>query len=384
MENTGKLSRVDIQVSIMTAAMVVVSCLLIFFLNYRTTYRSMIEDLQNRATNIHDYVETCLDTETFERLNTMEDASTALYRAAHDQLANIRGATGVRYLYTAKLNDRGEFIYLVDGLPEGSGDFRDVGDLIEPECIPDLQRAMTGEVVLPQSINSTTWGHVFISYFPMHADGKVVGALGMEFDAEMQYGAYLRMAVTTPLVILLFCLLASGAAFVLFKRISNPTYRDLANTDFLTGFKNRNSFEVDIHNLDRNADRSGVALFSADLDGLKTVNDTLGHGAGDDYIRRGGRLLQELAGPEGVLYRIGGDEFVVVLRGWEEAALEELLGRLLKAAGEENRQGPVPFSISAGYARFDPAQDGSLFDTLRRSDAQMYLRKRLRRVQRTF
>ena len=117
-EHKKRINRVDVQVFIMTIVIVVISCSLIFLINYGLSYNSMIEDLKHRASNIHDYLEKYLDAEMFYELNEKADDESDLYQNSRRRLENARNAAGVRYLYTAKVTEKGQFIYLVDGLPE--------------------------------------------------------------------------------------------------------------------------------------------------------------------------------------------------------------------------------------------------------------------------
>ena len=136
----------------MTAIIVVISCGLTFGVSYRLSYNGMIRALSVRANSIYEYADGRLDVETFKRLNSRADGTSYLYQEAKKTLENVRTATGVRYLYTAKEKEDGTFIYLVDGLPVTNRDFRCIGDMIEKECIPDMKKAMAGQVVLPKDI----------------------------------------------------------------------------------------------------------------------------------------------------------------------------------------------------------------------------------------
>ncbi len=365
-------SRVDFQVSCLTAVVVIISCYLIFFLNYYFSYRSMIGDLQDRALNIHDFLESSIDNDTFLELNSREDSSTSTYQNAKKLLEETKHASGVRYLYTAKKKDNGDFIYVVDGLAEDSFDFRYIGDLIEPECIPDMTNALNGQVVLPQEINKTTWGPIFITYFPMHHGDEIVGVLGIEFDAERQYGSFRTMTILTPIVIIIFCLVAAFIALKWFRRISNPSYRDIASIDFLTGLKNRNSFEIDLNNLAQQSNLLSIGILSLDLDGLKLVNDTYGHEMGDYYIKLGCKIVQKNISPEDAFYRMGGDEFSVVLKNKTAEQIEEIQNLIKKQQAEISKNQMFSIRISMGYAQFNPDLDKTLFDTLKRADAVMY------------
>lgn len=374
--NKKQHTRVDIQVSILTALIVTISCYLIFFLNYFFSYQSMISDLKIRALNIHDFLEERLDCTSFYTLEKKEDNQTGLYQSSKKQLENVRSAAGVRYLYTAKKNPDGKLIYLVDGLPSENEDFRYIGDSIEPECVADMEKALAGEQVLPRKIKKTTWGSIFISYFPMHDGEEVIGVLGIEFDAKKQYEALRNMSILTPAVIILFCLAASMIAVKLFRRISNPSYQDLASTDFLTGLRNRNAFEVSVNNMDVKSEKSSLILISIDLDQLKLVNDTYGHAAGDEYICKCTEIMEEFITEPDILYRIGGDEFCAILKDKEEADIERLIKNIKESVQKAGKESPYPMRISMGYAVYNPDIDASLFDTLKSADKKMYQDKK--------
>lgn len=376
---TRRFNRVDVQVSMLTILIVVVSCSLIFLMNYYLSYGSMVRDLQTRAENVHAYLEAYLDNGEIYMMHSREDETSDIYQDAKNQLKSIRSAVGVRYLYTATVNSEGKFIYGVDGLPADSEDFRHIGDAIEEECIPDMEQAMKGNVVLPQRINNTSWGAVFIAYFPMHSQGKVVGVLGMEFDAQHQYEVFRFMLFGTFLVIILFCVIAAAIAVKLFRYVSNPSLQNMSNTDFLTGVQNRNSFELSLSNLEKTQEKKRAALLSADMDCLKNVNDTYGHSAGDEYIRFGCRVIQEVIPDSGILYRIGGDEFAVLLRNTSKEEARVLAEKIQEVLKRENKKSNDTMtekrSMSIGYAAFDPETDATLYDTLKRADKIMYEQK---------
>lgn len=171
------IRRMDVQVSIFTAVIVIASCLCVFAVHYTSTYRDMIQSLDKRVLSIYDYLEDSLNKKAFFQLRTAEDMDTVVYQDSQQIFANVRQSTGVRYLYTATRNEKGELIYLIDGLPLEAEDFRRPGDLIEKETIPELERAMKGEMVMPDEIKDTSWGKIFIAYLPIHAEhsDRVVG-----------------------------------------------------------------------------------------------------------------------------------------------------------------------------------------------------------------
>ena len=109
-----------------------------------------------------------------------------------------------------------------------------------------------------------------------------------------------------------------------------------------------------------------------DVNGLKAVNDNLGHIEGDAYIRSASQLICKTWAHSPV-FRIGGDEFVVVLEGSDYQNREALITRIKAQVMENKREGNVV--VAAGMSDFDPTVDetvGAVFD---RADAQMYENK---------
>lgn len=367
------LSRVDVQVCIIVAVVVALSFLCVYAFNYSVTYREMIETLRERSDSIEGYVDDALDTATFTGIDAAEDMEDESYRAMKEAFKAVRESTGVRYLYTAKRDDEGGFVYVVDGLPHESEDFREPGAPIEEEIVPDMERALAGEVVYPADIKDTGWGYVFVTYYPVHEGNEVVGVLGIEFDAQRQYDTFSIVRVGTPVIAAAFCLLAIAVSFYAFRRVSNPWYRDMANTDYLTGLKNRNAFEVDMANWERSAEIARAGVVSADVDGLKEVNDAHGHAAGDALIKRAAAVVAEACGDAGAVYRVGGDEFTVCCFEMDEERAAALAERIRAACAAERAAGR-PLSMSVGWALRLPGE--RMEDALRRADGRMYEEKR--------
>lgn len=105
--------------------------------------------------------------------------------------------------------------------------------------------------------------------------------------------------------------------------------------DALTGVMNRRSFEADLaRELGRIARHGGrFSLVMADLDGLKAINDTLGHTAGDAQLQALGAALRTSTRREDTAYRIGGDEFAVLLPGASRIQAQRVMHRVVESAG---------------------------------------------------
>lgn len=153
----------------------------------------------------------------------------------------------------------------------------------------------------------------------------------------------------------------------------------MAHHDALTGLPNRIRLRERFAQAiaQTRVDKSRVALLFLDLDRFKTINDSLGHPAGDDLLRGLGERLARCVRPEDTVCRQGGDEFLILLGGIaERREVEEVATRVLEGAAEpfawEGRS--LPTSCSIGIAMYP--DDGGDFDTLlKRADIAMYQSK---------
>lgn len=109
-----------------------------------------------------------------------------------------------------------------------------------------------------------------------------------------------------------------------------------------------------------------------DVNGLKQINDTLGHKAGDAYIQDACRMLCEFF-KHSPVFRIGGDEFVIFLEGRDYQTRHEIL-REINAIIERNI-GSNRVVISLGLSDYDSSCDKSFHDVFERADGRMYERK---------
>lgn len=366
-----KLYRVDLQVSILTATLVFLTSLSAFGICYVITYNDSIESLKDRVEAIYTYVDISVSKDSFKSIDKKEDIESIEYINAKKTLESIKNATGVMYLYTAKENAQGELIYVIDGL-DYSEDFRYPGDEIEEEIQADLRKALSGEMIMPNKIKSTDWGKIFITYLPVYDGEEVIGAVGIEFEAEHQFNTFRLLATLIPIMSLIFCVIAIVCAYFGFRRISNPLFKDMANMDRVTNLKNRNAFDVDLNNLQAKRSTDNICFIVMDLDKLKYVNDNLGHDMGDEYIKIAGKAIIENK-PENIIgYRIGGDEFVLISINVDEKTVENCVEKIKKQVEQGKELIGSDTSISIGMAKFEPSEDEDFFCVYKRADKEMY------------
>lgn len=152
----------------------------------------------------------------------------------------------------------------------------------------------------------------------------------------------------------------------------------LAFHDPLTGLANRIQLSQRLTQASASLREGGepVAVVCIDLDGFKSVNDSYGHAAGDELLRRIASLLQSACRPGDVVARFGGDEFVLLLQGGDPRTVERIARTLLARAQEpfelEDGEATIGFSIGAALAPQDGADAEML---LQRADVALYRAK---------
>ena len=189
-----------------------------------------------------------------------------------------------------------------------------------------------------------------------------------------------NLIIIIILVAIFITILITVITVYLVKRMIKMAY-----TDVLTGAGNTRAYEEAKEKLNRSI-RDGDAAFGVavfDVNNLKLVNDNLGHLAGDQLLKDGYALITE-AFPREMVYRVGGDEFVVILKRWRPEFSKVYLDRLRKKVWANNEQNEkfdyskneLPKTVVAsGLAMYDKNVDSVYGDVFDRADDAMYANK---------
>jgi diguanylate cyclase (GGDEF)-like protein len=164
-------------------------------------------------------------------------------------------------------------------------------------------------------------------------------------------------------------LLASLARVVelaLANAMAHQELERLAALDPLTGAVNRRGLEAIV------APAGGYVVIAADLDGLKQINDTYGHAAGDEAISRFADLLRAAVRPDDAVARVGGDEFNIILTGAPVEAGRAAAERVLSALHAEVQEPLLRASLGIAVGSADEPYD----EVASRADEAMYEAKR--------
>lgn len=151
----------------------------------------------------------------------------------------------------------------------------------------------------------------------------------------------------------------------------------MARRDELTGIKNKNAFTEQSQIIDKKIKKNpsswefGVVI--CDVNNLKTINDTRGHSFGDEAIQKASQIICEIF-KHSPVFRIGGDEFIVLLKDSDYEHREKLLALLREESitNKKTRVGPV---VASGLAVYEPGRDKEFSDVFNRADSLMYENK---------
>jgi diguanylate cyclase (GGDEF)-like protein len=156
---------------------------------------------------------------------------------------------------------------------------------------------------------------------------------------------------------------------------------EAANRDALTGVRNKRAYDNMLADIDQEI-KAGGAVFGiamVDLNYLKTINDEYGHDKGNIAIKKLCRLIC-VTFSHSPVFRIGGDEFAIILKNSDYENIQELVAKFEQELAKDNLNSELPpwekTSAALGYTFYQPEEDKDADTVFRRADSLMYERKR--------
>lgn len=144
--------------------------------------------------------------------------------------------------------------------------------------------------------------------------------------------------------------------------------------DPVTQVQNRNYFDATLAILQKSR-RYPISILAVDIDGLKKINDSMGHSFGDELIKRTAKCLQLACRSDDIICRIGGDEFGIILTRTDGSILCDVIKRISEQLEQNNQKYPeMPLHFSIGKA--SATSQDNLLETLKLADTRMYANKR--------
>ncbi|OAA91102.1 HD domain-containing phosphohydrolase [Clostridium ljungdahlii] len=146
----------------------------------------------------------------------------------------------------------------------------------------------------------------------------------------------------------------------------------LSYNDQLTGLYNRRFFEEELERLN-DKENLPLTIVMADVNGLKLINDSFGHAAGDELLKKVSVVMLNACGDKGIISRVGGDEFVILLPKTNELEADKILKRISELASKEKVES-INLSISFGFATKCHDEE-DVFEVLKKAEDFMYKKK---------
>jgi diguanylate cyclase (GGDEF)-like protein/PAS domain S-box-containing protein len=216
----------------------------------------------------------------------------------------------------------------------------------EQEHPPLCQRILQGETVAMETVCISKSGKlipVFVKGGPVYIDGELKGGFAVYTDISE-------------------------------RKAYEEHLKHLSLHDQLTGLYNRNFFETQIKVIEKSK-RYPISIIVFDVDGLKLVNDTLGHARGDKLLQMVADIISNSLRANDFLARIGGDEFVAILPETDEETVFKIADRVranIRKANEASKEFPISVSVGAATA-FN--HNTTLREVIRKADERMYHEK---------
>lgn len=191
-------------------------------------------------------------------------------------------------------------------------------------------------------------------------------------DSYYQQGSLLAILIVGIYLILASCCMVYMLSKVMKEKYEKEKFRYTSNTDELTRCYNRRAYEEDINKL--NLSKEWVYV-SMDLNGLKRANDSFGHVAGDELIRAAADCMKSSFSEHGKVYRVGGDEFVVIIIK-DIPQFENMLRTFEQRVASWHGEFVESMAVSYGYVFSSERKWNSIFDISKASDERMYESKK--------
>lgn len=418
---------------VLVIAFLLIVTLSLGFLLVQQSKSSIVSLMQTRMLDISNTAAAMIDGDVLKSVSP-EDEGTEGYESIMRTLTYFQDNVDLKYIYCIRDMGDGTFTFGLDPTVEDPGEFG--SPIVYTDA---LRTASTGTAAVDDTHYEDAWGRFYSAYSPVFdSQGNVAGIIAVDFSAEW-YDQQLSTLTRTTIVVAVLALLFGGAIVTAIvtrseRRIGSihgqlneleTTLRhemgsdqeveegthttadegsaaysmdDLerqiqsmqtelttqiaqvhgqAYKDGLTGVKSKRAYLETETTLDNKLEAGEAIEFGivvCDINGLKKINDTLGHNAGDTYIRQSCAMVCDIFAHSPV-YRVGGDEFVVVLTGRDYLNRGALIHELHKrSVAHIATQGAI---VSGGLEEYAPGQHRCVREVFEQADAKMYQEKLL-------
>lgn len=428
----GKLGLRSRNIIIISLFLVVVNASLSFFLTSQSN-AALISQIRGRMLDLANTAADMINGDELKRLKA-EDKDTEAYQKVVRTLTCFQENIELEYIYCIKDMGNKQFVFSVDPTLIDPGEFGD--PIVYTDA---LYQASLGTPAVDSVPYEDDWGKFYSAYSPVYDSiGNVAGIVAVDFSADW-YENQIAEQTRTVIIVCALSLLIGALVVVIVTEQPRKRYRQLyaqlnilsdnveeliheiggempqtveapdaadrggkdiddlgekilsmqetlrleiANVhqqvyvDALTSVRNKAAYLEMVKQLDKEIEK-GAAAFSVvifDINGLKDINDNFGHEYGDLALIDEANIMIKVFGQEYV-YRIGGDEFIVVLPDASKEEMDKLFEEADKVIEQENRLTKPyqnPLALSKGFAVYEKGKDTAYREVFKRADDRMY------------
>ncbi len=306
------------------------------------------------------------------------------YDEVEQKLYKLREAyPDVVYLYVYQVREDGYHVVFDLSTEDFAGSEPGTVEEFYPAFLPYIPDMLAGKEV-PLVESRERYGYVLTVCTPLNnAEGVCKCYVGADCSMEALHEYVWQIISQAGLFFLIVLIIILAVSiFATDRGVIRRMNRleDRAYLDTLTGLQNRTAYYEynDVLNRKEDEGKADFSILMIDINYLKRVNDTYGHEQGNLYLQGAANLIRKIFGEEHV-YRIGGDEFVVILEGKaQEGAGEQIRAfkdEIARLQADETLQPWEKVSAAAGLAKYEKGRDASTEEVLRRADEAMYREK---------
>jgi diguanylate cyclase (GGDEF)-like protein len=360
----------------------VIASLALEILFYAITARTLKEQMGRKCLGIAISAATLFedDIDSFREYIETLDTESDYYRKTKAKMEKIRfgNIDNIAFLYVETRISESEMEYLFDGEILGTDTFAPPG-LVDPLTLTRIIAYETGQPYIGDFVE-TVWGKLLSAYAPIHdtSTGKLLAIVGADVSIE-QYNAIMKNEMFTILInTLAYALLALVLLLTSSNRIEKKLY-----IDSLTGVFSRGYFMNFLKSQLKAVKRKNypVAIFIADVDHFKNVNDTYGHLFGDKVLSKICNVINAYMRKTDCFARYGGEEFAGIMPGLGAERSYDVIKRIHDAVAatvtsDESMGIQAKVTISIGVSQLTRYE--SIEEALKKADVALYEAKKER------
>ncbi|MFB3895407.1 MAG: GGDEF domain-containing protein [bacterium] len=372
---------------LMVSLIILIICTFTVAFLYKAARKTILDEVRHQLVSIASTAALQIDPVKHTKLKTRADENTPEYRDLKEALHRIRIANpDIRFIYTMASTDRPNTWQFIVDAEQDPAEVSHIGDEYDISKLPEMQKAFSGAIA-DKELSQDKWGTFLSGYAPIYnAELQPVAILGVDMTQENVRQRLFVLQGYSIAIWLIFFILVIATSILYYQRthlltVQRDVAYQLSLTDQLTQLANRRRFDIMLEFEYQVASRyqRPIALIMGDIDNFKNYNDTYGHLAGDELLRKLSHLIQASVRKVDLVARFGGEEFVIVMPNTDAAGAETVAEKIRKVIETEEFY-PVsgklitPVTISFGIAAY-PTHAGSKEELLNHADDALYAAK---------